>query len=456
MIKKIAVKVAVAAFWLLIWQICYLLVDRPLYLDSPLHALQALLRLLPNGSFWASVSLSLFRILLGLACGCAVGMLLSVFTNRSKIVSSLFRPILTLAKTVPVVSFIMLLWLAFFHHKGAMPILISALMVFPIMWSDMMSGFRSMDEKILEMAKVYATPLDTLLYVKIPHLFPHFLSGISTSIGLAWKAGVAAEVICRPDRSIGRAIYIARDNLESDVLFAWTAVVVLLSLLLESIVVRLLRKVHFHPRMRSSETMADHGETHALLFDHISKHYGEKTVLDRFTYTFRNGRVIALMGPSGCGKTTLLMIAAGLLEDDERRYRLPPKTSPGVIFQENRLIPTLTVRENILFANRAANVKRILESLSLSEDADRYPNELSGGMQRRVAIGRAIAFQGGIGIFDEPFSGLDEDTKMLCARALFQAYREKTVAFVTHDEKEAQLFANEILRLQSNSQEKES
>ncbi len=447
-IKKIAVKVAVAAFWLLVWQICFLLIDKPLYLDSPLHALQALLRMLPNGSFRNSVLLSLCRILLGWVCGCAAGVLLSVLTVRSKIVSSLFRPILTLAKTVPVVSFIMLLWLAFFRHKGVMPVLISALMVFPIMWSDMMSGYRSMDEKVLEMAKVYATPFDTLLYVKIPHLFPHFLSGVSTSVGLAWKAGIAAEVICRPEQSIGGAIYTARDNLETDILFAWTAVIVLLSLLLEFLMVRLLKKIRFRPRMHVSETVADHGDTHALLFDQISKHYGERLVLDRFTYTFRNGRTIALMGPSGCGKTTLLMIAAGLLEDDEHRYKLP-KTSPAVIFQENRLIPNLTVQENILFANRGANVKKILQSLSLSEEADRYPHELSGGMQRRVAIGRAIAFQGGIGLFDEPFSGLDEDTKMLCARALFQAYQEKTVAFVTHDEKEAQLFANEILRLQA-------
>ena len=119
-----------------------------------------------------------------------------------------------------------------------------------------------------------------------------------------------------------------------------------------------------------------------------------------------------------------------------------------IIFQVHRLIPNLTVTENILFANRGANIKRILTSLSLQNDADKYPHELSGGMQRRVAIGRAIAFAGGIGIFDEPFVGLDPDTKALCAQALFSAYKGKTVLFVTHELEDAKRYASEILKME--------
>ena len=152
------------------------------------------------------------------------------------------------------------------------------------------------------------------------------------------------------------------------------------------------------------------------------------------------------MGASGCGKTTLLSIASGLQKDDDKRFEFPP-TAPAIIFQENRLIPTLTVSENILFANRGANIKQILKSLSLTEDANKYPHELSGGMQRRVAIGRAIAFDGGIGIFDEPFTGLDEDTKALCAQALFSAYKDRTVLFVTHDADDAKRYGDEILKM---------
>lgn len=448
-IQKIAIGVAVAAFWLFVWQLCYWFIHKPLYLASPWQAFQALGVASQKGAFWVDILYSLLRILAGLLIGCFTGIVLSFATERSRILDRLFRPILTLAKTVPVVSFIMLLWLTFFRHRGAMPVLISALMVFPIMWTEMTNASRSMDPKLLEMARYCSDPLHTFLYVRLPHLFPFFLSGLGTSVGLAWKAGIAAEVICRPTKSIGREIYIARDGLESDVLFAWTAVVVLLSLLLERVLVRLLKNIRFRPKVRRSHRYTDNGRSFALEFYDISKHYEAREVIDHFTHIFPNASVTAIIGPSGCGKTTLLHLAAGLLRDDQRAYSMPP-TAPGMIFQENRLIPTLTVEENLLFANRGANVERILKSLSLFEDAKRYPHELSGGMQRRVAIGRAIAFGGGIGIFDEPFTGLDAETKALCAQALFGAYAGKTVLFVTHDLEEARQYADEILELKGN------
>ncbi len=447
LIKNIAAKVAVAAFWLLVWWILYLLIARPVILDSPAQTFLTLLTLLIEKAFWSKVALSLLRILLGLAIGCVAGVVLSVFTSRSKAVYELFKPILTLAKTVPVVSFIMLLWLAFFKYKGVMPVVISALMVFPIIWSDMTIAQKTMDNKLLEMANCCAKPFDVFLYVRLPHMFPYFISGISTSIGMAWKAGIAAEVICSPIDSIGREIHNARANLEADVLFAWTAVVVVLSIFLEFLLVKLLKKIKFRPKLRRAETPTSNGQSFALVFDRISKHFGEKKVLDRFSYVFPNGKVTAILGQSGCGKTTLLSIAASLTADDEKRYQMPP-TAPGMIFQEHRLIPGLTVAENILFANKGANVKKILTALSLHDVAQKYPDELSGGMQRRVAIGRAIAFNGGIGIFDEPFTGLDEDTKALCAQALFSAYKGKTVLFVTHDADDAQRYADEILKMQ--------
>ena len=444
--KKIIIKAAIAVFWCLVWQIIYQIVNKPLYLASPYSTLKAILSVLPESTFWSNIGLSLLRVLIGLSIGCFIGIGLAWLTNRFEWTHELFSPILTLTKTVPVVSFIMLLWLAFFRQKGVMPVIVSALMVFPIAWTKMTDGYRTMDQKLLEMAKCYSTPLNTFLYVRLPHLFPFLISGISTSVGLAWKAGIAAEVICQPLHSIGEEIYTAKNNLETDVLFAWTAVVVILSILLEAILVKLLSKLQFHPRIAVSDLYAQNGRSFPIEVNQISKTYGNKAVLENFSYHFSNGKKIAIMGPSGCGKTTLLSIVSGLTKDDDKRFEFPP-TAPAIIFQENRLIPGLTVSENILFANRGANIKQILKSLSLSEDADKYPHELSGGMQRRVAIGRAIAFDGGIGIFDEPFTGLDEDTKALCAQALFAAYKERTVLFVTHDEEDAKRYADEILKM---------
>ena len=443
---KIFTKVAIAAFWCLVWQILYWVIDKPLYLASPASTFEAMLTLLPEASFWSNIGLSLLRVLIGLTIGCILGMGLAWFTSRYNWIHELFRPILTLTKTVPVVSFIMLLWLAFFRQKGMMPIIVSALMVFPIAWTKMADGYRTMDQKLLEMAKCYSTPLNTFLYVRLPHLFPFLISGVSTSVGLAWKAGIAAEVICQPLHSIGKEIYSAKGNLDTEILFAWTAIVVILSILLEMLIVKMLSKLQFRPKIRVSDLYAQNGRSFPLELNQINKKYGEQQVLKNFSYHFSNGKKVAIMGPSGGGKTTLLSIASGLLKDDDKRYEMPP-TAPAIIFQENRLIPGLTVSENILFANRGANIKQILKSLSLLEDAEKYPHELSGGMQRRVAIGRAIAFDGGIGIFDEPFTGLDEDTKALCAQALFAAYKDRTVLFVTHDDEDAKRYADEILKL---------
>ena len=445
-IKKFLTKAAVAAFWCLVWQLIYQVINNPLYLSSPCSTFKAMIVLFPESYFWTNIGLSLLRVLLGLTIGCISGIGLAWLTNRFKWMHELFSPILTLTKTVPVVSFIMLLWLAFFRQKGIMPVIISSLMVFPIAWTKMTDGYRTMDQKLLEMAKCYSNPLNTFLYVRLPHLFPFLISGVSTSVGLAWKAGIAAEVICQPLHSIGEEIYTAKGNLDTDILFAWTAVVVILSILLEAILVKILTKIKFRPRIRISDQYAQNGRSFPLELNRINKTYGEHVVLKDFSYHFSNGKTIAIMGSSGCGKTTLLSIASGLIKDDDKKFEFPP-TAPAIIFQENRLIPDLTVGENILFANRGANLKRILKSLSLTEDVDKYPHELSGGMQRRVAIGRAMAFDGGIGIFDEPFTGLDEDTKALCAQALFSTYKGRTVLFVTHDTEDARRYGDEILKM---------
>lgn len=446
-IKKTAIRVAIAAFWLFVWQCLYWIVGMPLYLESPWHALQALDTLFPTMEFWAAVLSSLLHILLGLLIGCITGGLLAMLTSRFKFLDALFRPILTLVKTIPVVSFIMLLWLTFFRHRGFMPIIISALMVFPIMWAEVTNGYQTIDRQLEEMGRCFANRRDNFLYIRLPHMFPYILSGVTTSVGLAWKAGVAAEVICRPDSSIGKEIYSAREGLDSDLMFAWTAVIVVLSILLERILVRGLKQIEFRPKLRRNDDFADNGSSFPLQFDAVAARYGDKEVLRDFSYSFPNGKVIAILGKSGCGKTTLLRIAAGLMQPSKGSYELPP-TSAGIIFQENRLIPTLTVEENILFANHGANIGQILKDLYLTKEAKRYPRELSGGMQRRVAIGRAIAFYGGIGIFDEPFTGLDGLTKELCAKALFDMYRGRTVLFVTHSVEEAARYADEILELE--------
>ena len=180
----------------------------------------------------------------------------------------------------------------------------------------------------------------------------------------------------------------------------------------------------------------------------IQKSYGEKKVLADFSLTLPAASRVALMAPSGAGKTTLLRILLGLEKADAGRVEgMPPRAS--VVFQEDRLCPRLSVIENIrLGAPRArwGEIPQILAALGLAGEENTPAADLSGGMARRVAIARALLFAGDIVILDEPFRGLDDETRERTAACIDEVARGKTLLLVTHDEREAMLLSARVLR----------
>ena len=143
-------------------------------------------------------------------------------------------------KSVPVASFIILclIWLS----SGSLSVFISFLMVLPIVYTNMLQGIQSTDSKLLDMAHVFRMSwFRKLRYIYIPHLKPYLMSACSVSIGLAWKAGIAAEVIGIPDGSIGEKLYEAKVYLDSADLFAWTFVIVFVSVIFEKLFLRALK-----------------------------------------------------------------------------------------------------------------------------------------------------------------------------------------------------------------------
>lgn len=432
--------------FLLIWWLLSLLIGRETILCSPFQAFAALGKLSIQLEFWYMTSLSLLRIVTGFVIGCVSAFFLSVLCVKFTKIRNAINVVLKYTYKLPAALLILLLWMLFFPYSGIIPIIVISSIVFVKVWSEVSEGMRLFDPKQFEMAKCFTGRWDTFRYVLFPYLFPFLTAGISAAIPLAWKIGFTAEVICSPEYSIGHAMTKARMSLEPDIVIAWALIVSAISSLFSFTSHCVIKKLRWKSKLKRSPNYSENGFSYPLMFDRIRKSYGSITVLGGVTHTFPNGKVTAITGKRGCGKTTLLTIAAGLDIDDEYIYRMPP-TAPGIIFQENRLIPTLTVEENIRFGNRGANTKRILKSLALTEDANRFPDELSPEKQRCVSIGRAIAFDGGIGIFDEPFVGLDPDTKALCAQALFSAYRGKTVLFSTSDYEDAKRYGDEILEL---------
>ena len=185
----------------------------------------------------------------------------------------------------------------------------------------------------------------------------------------------------------------------------------------------------------------------------ISVRYGEKTVLSDCSLSVASGDRVALMGPSGCGKTTLLRVALSLRKSDTGTVRTDVKRLSAV-FQEPRLLPWCTAVENVnsVLSDSTETLPEAmhwLELLELGEAADLYPAELSGGMQQRVSIARALCSGPELLVLDEPFKGLDEALYDRVLKLVDRSLSGAAVLFATHREEEAQALGCRILRYQA-------
>lgn len=229
------------AFWLGVWQLCAFLVERwvegrgnELLLPYPATVARSLAVLALSPAFWQTVAATLGRIVAGMAVGTLAGVLLAVFTWRFVWADRLLSPVIRVIRATPVASFILLLLL--WISRNLVPGVISGLMVLPVVWENLTRGLGETDGQLLELARAYRfSPWKRVRLVYLPSLRPYFLSAVTTSMGLAWKSGVAAEAICWPRPGIGTQIYNTKLYLEIPSLFAWTAVVVALSLVLEGL-----------------------------------------------------------------------------------------------------------------------------------------------------------------------------------------------------------------------------
>jgi NitT/TauT family transport system ATP-binding protein len=191
-------------------------------------------------------------------------------------------------------------------------------------------------------------------------------------------------------------------------------------------------------------------------------HGSETLALVDINLRIEEGEFVCLLGPSGCGKSTLLKIIAGLITATSGRIAIngSPVNGPGperaVVFQDYALFPWMTVRDNVEFGLEARQLpvlerrevsKKLLKVVGLSDFAERFPHQLSGGMKQRVSIARALAVEPSLLLMDEPFGALDAQTRNLLQDELLRIWREyrKTVVFVTHSIEEAIYLADRIV-----------
>lgn len=183
----------------------------------------------------------------------------------------------------------------------------------------------------------------------------------------------------------------------------------------------------------------------------LSKSFDGRPVLSNLSLAFPDGRITCILGPSGCGKTTLLNLILGLLSPDGGEIRGVPLGRIATVFQENRLIDHLSAQSNVRIVRRRgfpeAEILRALESVGLGEAARQPVRELSGGMQRRVALVRALLADSPLVIMDEPFKGLDADTRAAAVAFTRRMLKGRTALIVTHDPAEAVMLDADVLEL---------
>ena len=185
-----------------------------------------------------------------------------------------------------------------------------------------------------------------------------------------------------------------------------------------------------------------------LKLENINKSFNRKPVITDFSYCFPPTGIIAIMGASGCGKTTLLRIIAGLEKQDSGNIEKAPETNIAYVFQENRLFPTLTAKQNIeCCCDDSEKSEILLRKVGLEEFSSYLPSELSGGMKQRVSIARALSVDADVILLDEAFKSQDEDTRGKLYGIIREEAQSRLFIMVTHDIDEANALASDIINL---------
>lgn len=229
-------------FWLLMWQLSAMLINRQLFVPSPYSTLKALYLLIIDSDFWMIITMSIYRVLMGFIIAVIVGCITGILSGINQVTYQLLHPLIVAIKSTPVLSFIIiaLLWFG----SSNVPIFICFLMCYPLIWTSVVEGIRQVDKQLLQMADTYEVKRKYIIRdIYIPTIFPYLITGVLSGLGLGWKVTVAAEVLSHPRYAIGAKLHDAKIYLESDRLFAWTIVVIALSMFFELLIEAIIRKL---------------------------------------------------------------------------------------------------------------------------------------------------------------------------------------------------------------------
>ncbi len=231
-IKKEKMPIWVIFLWIALWQILSMIINQQILLPSPLSVLEKLFLLVREFYFWQAVFFSILRISAGFVLAVIMGTVFAFISHKFLAFKHILSPFILISKSVPVASIIILI-LVWISSKN-IAVFISFIMVLPIVYTNILSGIANLNEQLAEMSRVFKIKSGAKLrYITILQIMPFFESACMVGLGLCFKAGIAAEVIGLPDNSIGENLFEAKIFLDMPALFAWTIVIILVSLLFE-------------------------------------------------------------------------------------------------------------------------------------------------------------------------------------------------------------------------------
>lgn len=239
---------AIFIMWLLLWCVVSTQINA-FYLPSPLETFRHLIGLLKSIETYKIIAMSLLRVFIGLGLAIFLGVFLGLIAGLFKSVYRFLQPLLVAIKSTPVVSFIVLAIL--YMDKEFVPSFCGMLLCFPIIYYNVIEGYRMVDAELISMSKLYKIPIKRqLLHLYLPSIAPYIFAGLLTSIGICFKGTIAAEVISVLNRSIGNELYNGKIYLDINAVFAWTIIIIICSLLIEKIIKNIISKYNYYERFK--------------------------------------------------------------------------------------------------------------------------------------------------------------------------------------------------------------
>jgi NitT/TauT family transport system permease protein len=446
---------------ILFWYLIYIITNNPLLIPSPQNVFGEIIYLFNDDSFYIDLINTFLKIVVGFIISVVIGIPIGLITGLNKNIFEIFRPILMLIQSSPVVSYIAIamLWFGIGFYT---PVFVSFMVIFPVIVLNISEGVKSTDKKLLEMAKVFNIDNSKILFkIYFPSLIPFLKSTLNMTSGSMWKSVVVGEFLAG-DRGLGVSLSFSKIALNTDRVYAYTILLAIFGMITEKII-KEISKVNKKNRViiqNQKNVIAQNQKRNIkknnikkdIVIYNLNKQFDKNVILNDFSITFEHSKINVLLGESGIGKTTILNILSGITKEDSGEINIEGKI--GYIFQDDRLIPWLNVFENIRIVNEDISIEKLEEYLNIlnleKEVLSMFPNELSGGMKKRINILRTIAYEPDIIFMDEPFASLDISNKYKIMNELLKIQNKEkfTIIIVTHDPFEVSVLGENVFILE--------